>query len=90
MSTDVWLEPEFWADFGELDEVERNELYILTNELFTISPKKGNLEPGAHVSIVFTHKSVHYNYYVYKKLWTYYCFQTFSYWKLQATCSIED
>lgn len=58
MSSDVWLEPEFWADFGELDEVEKNELFILTNELFTITPKKGRLEPGEHVLILFTHKLV--------------------------------
>ncbi len=58
MSSDVWLEPEFWTDFGELDEVEKNELFILTNELFTISPKKGCLDPGSHVSITFTHKLV--------------------------------
>lgn len=56
MSHDVWLEPEFWSDFGELDEVEKNEEFVLINDLFTISPKKGCLEPGACVSIVCTHK----------------------------------
>lgn len=58
MSTDVWLEPEFWADFGELDEVEKNELFILTNDIFTISPKKGRLDPGSFATIIFTHKLV--------------------------------
>ncbi len=58
MSSDVWLEPEFWADYGHLDELEKNESYILKNDLFAISPKKGCLESGSHVSIMITYKLV--------------------------------
>lgn len=56
MSSDVWLEPELWADYGRLDEVEKNESHVLKNDLFTISPKKGCLEPGSFVSITITYR----------------------------------
>ena len=56
MSSDVWLEPELWADYGQADDVEKNESYILKNDLFMISPKRGCLESGSYVSITITYK----------------------------------
>ena len=45
------LEPEYWADSGHLDEVERHELNVVDNELFTVHPKKGALLPGESVTV---------------------------------------
>ena len=56
MSSDVWLEPDMWADYGHLDEAEKNESHVLKNDLFVISPKKGCLESNSHVSITMTYK----------------------------------
>lgn len=58
MSSDVWLEPEIWADCGQLDEIEKNESYMLKNDIFTITPRRGCLESGSNVSIMFTYKLV--------------------------------
>ena len=40
------LEPEYWAETGSLDEVERQELEVMQNELFSVRPRKGELQPG--------------------------------------------
>lgn len=57
---DMHLEPEYWAETGELDEVERHEINILENELFTVQPKTGQLEPGAKTTVIASYKSVSY------------------------------
>ena len=44
--TDVLLEPEYWADTGQLDEEERHELSVMDHDLFTVAPKKGRLGAG--------------------------------------------
>ena len=54
--TDMHLEPEYWADSGRLDEVERHELNIIDNELFSVSPKKGVLQPGDSVQVTCSFK----------------------------------
>lgn len=40
------LEPEYWAESGQMDDIERHELNIVDNELFTVKPKGGTLKPG--------------------------------------------
>ena len=52
------LEPEYWAETGELDEVERHEINVLENELFTVQPKTGRLEPGARTTVIAGYKLV--------------------------------
>lgn len=50
------LEPEYWAETGQLDEVERHELNMLENELFTVHPKTGQLNPGARTTVTVSYK----------------------------------
>lgn len=54
------LEPEYWAETGQLDEVERHELNVLENELFTVQPKTGQLSPGERTTVTANYKSVDY------------------------------
>ena len=54
--SDMHLEPEYWADSGALDEVERHHHDIITNQLFTVAPKTGRLAPGESVSILCSFK----------------------------------
>ncbi|KAL5489479.1 hypothetical protein EMCRGX_G018573 [Ephydatia muelleri] len=58
--TDVLLEPEYWADTGQLDEEERHELSVMDHDLFTVAPKKGRLGAGesAVISCSFKHTAV--------------------------------
>ena len=53
---DMHLEPEYWAETGELDEVERHELNVLENELFTVQPKTGRLSPGGRTTVTASYK----------------------------------
>ena len=53
---DMHLEPEYWAETGELDDVERHELNVLENELFTVHPKTGQLDPGARTTLTVSYK----------------------------------
>ena len=57
--SDMHLEPEYWADNGQLDDVEKLELNILDNELFSVDPKRGSLEPGAVCTVVASFKHSH-------------------------------
>ncbi|CAI8043463.1 Cilia- and flagella-associated protein 65 [Geodia barretti] len=57
--TDMHLEPEYWADSGSLDEVERHHHNVITNQLFTVSPKTGTLAPGESTSILCSFKHTH-------------------------------
>ena len=50
------LEPEYWAETGELDDVERHELNVLENELFTVHPKTGQLNPGDRTTVTVSYK----------------------------------
>ena len=49
--TDLYLEPEYWAETGKVDSTERHELDIVKNNLFCISPKQGLLQKGETVMI---------------------------------------
>lgn len=53
---DMHLEPEYWAETGQLDEVERHELNVLENELFTVLPKTGQLNPGGRTTVTATYR----------------------------------
>ncbi len=55
----MYLEPVYWAESGQLDEVEKHELNITDNELFTVHPKRGLLEPGAMTTVVASFKHTH-------------------------------
>ena len=48
---DMYLEPEYWAETGEMDVVEQHEMDVVTNKLFTVCPKQGHLEPGKKVVV---------------------------------------
>ena len=52
------LEPEYWADTGKMNEAERHELNVVSNELFTVRPKRGRLQPGEKTTVVCSFKSV--------------------------------
>ncbi len=58
MSTDLWLEPDYWADYGLAEKVEEDEMHVLNHELFMVSPKQGYLKPGDNVLITITYKYV--------------------------------
>lgn len=53
---DMHLEPEYWAETGKLDEVERHELDVVSNEVFTVQPKSGKLQPGDRVTVKCSYK----------------------------------
>ena len=53
---DMYLEPEYWADTGELDQFEAKELYLMENSIFSVDKKSGSLSPGERASIKCSHK----------------------------------
>ena len=53
---DMHLEPEYWAETGKLDEVERHELDVVSNEVFTVQPKSGKLQPGDRTTVKCSYK----------------------------------
>ena len=57
MSNDLWVDPELWADYG-IDELESDEMLVLNNELFTVSPRRGTLKPGESIVVIITYKLV--------------------------------
>ena len=50
---DMYLEPEYWADTGDIDEIEQHEMDVVTNKLFSVRPKQGQLPPGGKVVVEF-------------------------------------
>ena len=57
---DIYLEPEYWSETGQLDDVEKHELQVSTNKLFIVRPKRGILQVGAStvVECSFLHTSL--------------------------------
>ena len=53
---DMYLEPEYWADTGELDQFEAKELYLMENAIFSVDNKFGSLSPGEQKSVCCFHK----------------------------------
>ena len=53
---DMYLEPEYWADTGELDQFEEKELYLMKNSIFSVEKKSGSLAPGESRVIKCSHK----------------------------------
>lgn len=54
--SDLHLELEYWAETGEFDEDELHEMKVMDNNLFTIEPKKGKLQPGECGTVTFQYK----------------------------------
>ncbi|XP_052814504.1 cilia- and flagella-associated protein 65-like isoform X2 [Mya arenaria] len=54
--SDLHMELEYWAETGEFDEDELHEMKVMDNNLFTIEPKKGRLEPGECGNVTFSYK----------------------------------
>ena len=50
------LEPDYWADTGQLDDEERHELSVMDHDLFTVAPKKGRLMPGESAVVTCSFK----------------------------------
>ena len=53
---DMYLEPEYWADTGELDQFEAKELYLMENSIFSVDRKLGCLQPGERRCVKCCHK----------------------------------
>ena len=53
---DMYLEPEYWADTGELDQFEERELFLMQNSIFSVEEKSGSLAPGESRVIKCSHK----------------------------------
>ena len=53
---DMYLEPEYWADTGELDQFEARELYLMENRIFSVDRKTGSLGPGERREVRCSHK----------------------------------
>lgn len=53
---DLLLELEYWAQTGEYDLDELEEMKVQDNKLFTVSPKRCSLEPGETVQIHISYK----------------------------------
>ena len=56
MPADLQLELEYWSESGEFERDELHMMKIQDNKIFTISPKKGKLQPGDTTSVTFTYK----------------------------------
>ncbi|XP_065886516.1 cilia- and flagella-associated protein 65-like [Dysidea avara] len=56
---DIFLEPAYWADTGELDQVEKDEMRIMDNDVFSVHPKSGHLDPGSTTIITLSFRHVH-------------------------------
>lgn len=56
---DMYLEPEYWADTGDIDEIEQHEMDVVTNKLFSVKPKQGQLAPGGKVVVEFSFRHSH-------------------------------
>lgn len=56
LPSDLHLELEYWAETGEFDEDELHEMKVMDNNLFTIEPKKGVLQPGECGTVTFNYK----------------------------------
>ncbi|KAH3749495.1 hypothetical protein DPMN_183993, partial [Dreissena polymorpha] len=54
--SDLHTELEYWAETGEFDEDELHEMKVMDNNLFTIEPRKGKLDPGECGSVTFSYK----------------------------------
>ncbi|KAL5005595.1 hypothetical protein ScPMuIL_016753 [Solemya velum] len=54
--SDLHLELEYWAETGEFDEDELHEMKVMDNQLFSIEPKKGQLQPGECKTVTFTYR----------------------------------
>lgn len=54
--SDLHLELEYWAETGEFDEDELHEMKVMDNNLFTIEPRKGFLQPGECATVTFTYR----------------------------------
>ncbi|XP_053386703.1 cilia- and flagella-associated protein 65-like isoform X2 [Mercenaria mercenaria] len=54
--SDLHMELEYWAETGEFDEDELHEMKVMDNNLFTIEPKKGQLQPGECGTVTFQYK----------------------------------
>nr|XP_033800998.1 cilia- and flagella-associated protein 65 [Geotrypetes seraphini]XP_033800999.1 cilia- and flagella-associated protein 65 [Geotrypetes seraphini]XP_033801000.1 cilia- and flagella-associated protein 65 [Geotrypetes seraphini] len=53
---DQQIELEYWAESGEFDSSEYQQLRIEDSKLFTVSPKSGNLNPGQHQILQLTYR----------------------------------
>jgi hypothetical protein len=53
---DLLLELEYWAQSGDYEIDELEEMKVQDNKLFTIEPKKGHLEPGEIIRVKITYK----------------------------------
>ena len=51
----MYLEPEYWAETGQLDEVERHELDVVSNAMFSVEPQQGVLAPGGRALVCFSY-----------------------------------
>ena len=56
---DLYLEPEYWAETGQIDPSEQHELDVVKNGLFFVSPKEGKLLAGERVKIKCSYKHSH-------------------------------
>ncbi|KAL4217273.1 hypothetical protein ACF0H5_023724 [Mactra antiquata] len=54
--SDLHMELEYWAETGEFDEDELHEMKVMDNNLFTIEPKKGYIQPGECGTVTFQYK----------------------------------
>ncbi|XP_060587307.1 cilia- and flagella-associated protein 65-like isoform X2 [Ruditapes philippinarum] len=54
--SDLHMELEYWAETGEFDEDELHEMKVMDNNLFTIEPKKGQLQPGECGTVTFQYR----------------------------------
>lgn len=55
---DLLIELEYWAQNGDYDLDELEEMKVQDNKLFSIEPKKGFLDPGQSVQIHVTYKHI--------------------------------
>jgi hypothetical protein len=48
---DMYLEPPYWSETGQLTSIEQHEQDVVNNNLFTVSPKRGKLNAGEKIII---------------------------------------
>jgi cilia- and flagella-associated protein 65 len=55
---DLLLELEYWAESGDYTIDELEEIKLQDNNIFTVTPKRGHLEPGEIVQIKIIYKHI--------------------------------
>ena len=56
---DMYLEPPYWSETGNLSAAEQHELDVVNNGVFSVHPKQGRLGIGEKVVVKCSYQHSH-------------------------------